>query len=191
MFSRFVQAAAAMTPHALNEWNEQRLPPARLVPSAQVIAKILRSSGLADEDRQSSVSAGFIQKAIDETRLLLHRQLALPQLIEITILENAARGKVSTGQGVADPQPEKIILKAGRFTDKQRAVTAGALLQMKVHVRVAGPSLGRQYETMNPLRSGQRVIEVFVDAFEVGDDRASERRSSIKNEQIRVTPGER
>jgi hypothetical protein len=54
------------------------------------------------------------------------------------------------------------------------------LLEMKVHVRVARTRLGRDRELVQALRRGERVIEVFVDAFEIGDDRAAERGDAVE-----------
>src|SRR6266513_3284711 len=60
---------------------------------------------------------------------------------------------------------------------------------MEVHVRVAGPRLPRNLERMQALRCGKRVIEILIDALEVGDNRAAERRQPIENEKIGVAAG--
>jgi len=37
---------------------------------------------------------------------------------------------------------------------------------------------------MQPLRLGQRMLEVVVDALEVGHDRAAERGDAVENEEV-------
>src|SRR6185436_13058217 len=149
----------------------------------------LRLRRLAHEHRETGVAAGLVEKSIDETRLLLRRELAFPELVEVAPFEDAARREPAAGQRVADAESEEIVLKSRRLADVARAVLRRQSLQMKVHVRIAGARFRRHREGAKALRGGERVLEVFVDLFEVGDDRAAERGDSVEDEEIRVTAG--
>src|SRR5205823_3480269 len=131
----------------------------------------------------------LVQKTIDETGLLLRSELALPECVEIAILQDAARREVAARQRVADAQTEEVVLESGGFTDEARLAARRMLLEMEVHVRVAGPCFRGNFERMQTLGGGKGMIEILVDALEAGDNRAAERRQSVENEKIGVAAG--
>src|SRR5712691_10808230 len=186
MLARLVQTAPAMPPHSAHDRRQHRLPPSSLMPTAEVSAEIFGPGGLTDEHRQSDVAASLVQKAIDQTGLLLLTELVLPQLIEVALLEDAARGEMSAGQRVADAESEKVILKPSSLADVARIAVGGAMLEMKVHIRIAGARLLRDLEPVEELRFGERTGEVLVDPFEVGNDGTAERGDAIEDEEIEV-----
>src|SRR5205085_1485644 len=112
---------------------EERLPPRVRVPSAQIAMKVFRARGLTDEHRQSGVAARFVQKSIDETRLLLRSELAAPEIIEVALLVNAARGEHAARERVANAEAEEVVLKSCGLADEARAVRRRRALEMKVH----------------------------------------------------------
>src|SRR5690348_3886678 len=189
MLARLVLTFSFMLPDAPDERRQQRFPPPPRVPSAQVAAEIARPRRAANEHRQAAIAAGFVQKTIDEARLLLRAELALPQRIEVAILDDALCRKRSARQRVAEAETEEVVLKTGGFADESRAAARRVAFQMKVHVRVAGARLRRSGKRMQTLRSGEGMIEVVVDAFEIGHNRATESRQSVENEQIGVAAG--
>src|SRR2546428_9000974 len=186
MLARLVQTAPAMPPHSAHNRREHRLPPSSLMPTAEVRAEIFGPGGVTDEHRQSEVAARLVQKAINQTGLLLLTELVLPQLIEVALLQDAARGEMSAGQRVSNAEAEEIILKTSGLADVARTAVGGAMLEMKVHIRIAGARLLRDLERVEALRFGERMREVLVDAFEVGDDGAAERGDAVEGETIVV-----
>src|SRR5260370_950185 len=72
---------------------------------------------------------------------------------------------------------------------ESRAVIRRELLQMEIHVRVAGARRIGNRKRMQLLRGGERMLEVIVDALEVRDDRAAERCESVEDEEIRIAAG--
>src|SRR6266849_6922569 len=186
MLARFVLTAPAMPPEAPHHRREHRLPPRPPMPLAQVAAKVACPGRLSHEHGQSEVAARFVQESIDEAGLLLGAQLGAPQIIEVALFHDASRREMAAGQRVADAEAEEIVLKTGGFADESRVTVGGALLEMKIHVGVAGARLGRYRESMECLRRGQRMIEVVVNPFEIRDDRASEGRETVEDEKIEV-----
>ena len=156
------------------------------MPTAEVRAEIFGPGGVADEQRQSDVAARLVEKAIDQTDLLFLTELVLPQIIEVAFLQDAARGEMSAGQGVSNAEAKEVVLKTGGLADVARVAVSGAMLEMKVHIRVAGARLLRDPESVEALRFGERMREVLVDPFEVGDDGAAERRDAVEDEEIVV-----
>ena len=148
--------------------------------------KVFGPRRLADEHRQAEVAAGLVQESIDETRLLLRSELALPELVEVALLEDAARGERAARERVTDAEAEEVVLKAGRLADEARAVRGRLPLQVEVHVRVAGARVRRYVEMMQSLRGRERVIEVRIDLLEIRDDRAAERGDAVEDEEVRV-----
>src|SRR5947209_6602100 len=146
VLARFVEATPVVPPDAAHQRRQKGLPPPPRVPSAEIAVKVLGSRRLADEHRQAEVAAGLVQKAVDETRLLLRGQLARPELVEVAPIEDATGGEIAAGQRVADAEAEEIVLKAGGLADEARAVGRGAALEVEVHVRVAGATLGGNLE---------------------------------------------
>src|SRR5438105_15321478 len=130
------------------------------MPSAQVAAKVLRARRAAHEHRQSSIAADLVQKAVDEAGLLLDSELAAPEIIEVALLQDAARGEVPARQRVADAQPEEIVLESGGFADESRIAARGALLQMKIHIRIAGAGFFGYCNSMQTSSGSERVIEL-------------------------------
>src|SRR5216684_9352492 len=108
--------------------------------------KVFRPRRLPHEHREAEVSAALVQEPVDEAGLLLPLQLALPQVVEVALLEDAARRQRAAGERVADAQAEEVILKTGRLADEAGSVGGGGALQMEVHVRVAGARIGRHVE---------------------------------------------
>src|SRR5205823_12113191 len=102
------------------------------------------------------------------TRLLFLAELAAPEVIEVALLEDAARGEHAAGERVTDAEAEEVVLKPGGLADEARAVRRRQPFEMEVHVRVAAARLARRFERMNPPRLGERVIEVVVDLLEIG-----------------------
>ena len=146
--------------------------------------KVFGVRGLPHEHRQSEVAAGLIEEAVDETRFLFRLQLALPQLVVVALLENAARGQRAAGERVADAEAEEIVLKPRRLADEARAVRRRRTLEMEIHVRIAGARIGRYLEIVDPPRRGQRVIEVRVDLLEVRHDGAAEGGHAVEDEEV-------
>src|SRR5216684_3212454 len=104
--------------------------------------KVFRPRRLPHEHREAEVSAALVQEPVDEAGLLLPLQLALPQVIEVALLEDAARRQRAARERVADAESEKVVLKTGRFADEASSVSGGGAFQMEVHVRVTGARIG-------------------------------------------------
>jgi len=102
-----VQTAPAMPPDAPDNRREERLPPPRLVPSAEISAEVSRARRLPDEERESRVPARLVEEAVDEARLLLLAQPGQPELVEVAPFDDAARGEMTACQRVADPSPKR------------------------------------------------------------------------------------
>src|SRR5205085_635597 len=96
--ARFVLASPAMLPHPAHDGGEGALPPRPLMPTAEVLAEVRRRRRAPHEHRKSHVAAALVQEAIDETRLLLRAELRAPQLVEIALLDDAARGEPAARQ---------------------------------------------------------------------------------------------
>src|SRR5216684_1804079 len=189
MQPRLVKTTAVVFPDPADDRREERLPPTLAVPSAEIVMKVFRSRCLPHEHRKSEVSAALVQEPVDEAGLLLPLQLALPQVVEVALLEDAARRQRAARERVTNAQAEEVVLKPCRLTDEAGSVGGGGVLQMKVHVRVAGARLGRHVEMVKLPRRGERVIEVRIDLLEVSHDGAAERGHTVEDEEIRVPAG--
>src|SRR5207253_10648464 len=116
---------------------QHRLPPRMTMPLAQIASKVARVRGLSHEHCESEVAARFVEESIDEAGLLFRPQLRAPQVIEVASFQNAAGSEVAAGEGIADAESEEVVLKTGGFADEARMIVGRALLEMKIHVRVA------------------------------------------------------
>src|ERR1700682_1936550 len=123
-----MHAAAIVAPHAPYQRRQHPLPPAALMPSVEIAVEVAGPSRLADQHRQPENAPRLLEKPVDQPRLLLRRQILAPQLIEVAVFDDAARGQVAAGERVADAESEEIVLKPGRLADEARAVRRGQSL---------------------------------------------------------------